>query len=109
MTAFVKKYWVLLLVLLVFVIFKIPHLFYPYYWDESWPYAPAIREMLHHGISLMPDAVNPELSRGHPLFFHAIAALWMKIFGSSHFAMHSFSPFIIVVIGVKILANNIWS
>ncbi len=107
MTAFVKKYWVLLLVLLVFVIFKIPHLFYPYYWDESWPYAPAIREMLHHGISLMPDAVNPELSRGHPLFFHAIAALWMKIFGSSHFAMHSFSLFISLLFLIAIYETGL--
>lgn len=91
MKGFIKKYWILIVVLAVFIFFKIPHLFYPYYWDESWPYAPAIKQMLHHGISLMPGAVEAELSRGHPLFFHAIAAAWMQVFGSSHVAMHSFA------------------
>lgn len=86
-----KSRWVLFTVLILFITFKIPHLFYPYYWDESWPYAPAITEMYHHGISLMPGAIDTNLSRGHPLFFHAIGALWMKIFGASHPSMHSFA------------------
>ena len=88
---FITARWVLLLVLLAYIIFKIPHLSYPYYWDESWPYAPAIHQMYVHGVSLMPGAVEPELSRGHPLFFHAAAATWMHLFGASHVAMHSFA------------------
>jgi 4-amino-4-deoxy-L-arabinose transferase-like glycosyltransferase len=84
----------LLLVLIVFVFCKVPHLYYPYYWDESWPYMPAVKAMHDHGISLMPNAIDADLSRGHPLFFHALAAIWMKIFGASHFAMHSFALFI---------------
>ena len=94
MYLFLKHRWPLFLVLLVFIICKIPHLSYSYYWDESWPYAPAIREMYNHGISIMPTAVESELSRGHPLFFHAIAAMWMHIFGNSFIAMHSFALFI---------------
>ncbi len=78
-------------VLLLFIVFKLPHLHYPYYWDESWPYASAISEMCNHGISLLPTALPPELSRGHPLFFHCAAATWMKIFGPSHVSMHSFA------------------
>ena len=87
----IKKRWELGLLLILFIIFKIPHLSYPYYWDESWPYATAIAEMCRNGISLLPTAIDGEISRGHPLFFHAAAALWMKIFGSSHISMHSFA------------------
>jgi len=107
MLAVLKTRWALLLILAVFIICKVPHLFYPYYWDESWPYAVAIKDMFHHGVSLMPTAVDPELSRGHPLFFHAAAALWMRIFGDSHVAMHSFSLLISVVFLVSVYEAGI--
>ncbi len=97
MTEFIKNRWVLLIVLTVFIICKIPHLHYAYYWDECWPYATAIKDMYRHGISLMPNAVDPDMSRGHPLLFHASAALWMNIFGGSHIAMHSFAQLLSVV------------
>jgi hypothetical protein len=102
MAAFLKGRWVLLTVLCVFIAFKIPHLFYPYYWDECWPYATAIKAMCEHGLSFMPDAIDAEISRGHPLFFHVIAAGWMKIFGASHLAMHSFALLISVLFLVAI-------
>jgi len=94
---YVKERWPMVILLGIFIIFKIPHLFYPYYWDESWPYTPAIFQMYHHGISVLPGAVIPELSRGHPLLFHALCALWMNIFGRSHVALHSFALTISVV------------
>lgn len=94
---FIKDRWVLFVVLVVFIIFKFPHLHYPFFWDESWPYATAVQHMYDHGISLMPNAIDAELSRGHPLFFHAAAATWMKIFGRSNFALHSFALFIAVL------------
>jgi len=102
MSEFLKDRWFLLLVLVVFIVCKIPHLYYPYYWDESWPYAVAIKDMYKHGISLMPSALDPELSRGHPLFFHFIAAGWMNIFGTSHLAMHSFALTISVLFLISI-------
>ena len=102
MAAFVKNRWVLFLVLIVFILCKVPHLHYPYYWDESWPYAVAIRDMYLHGISLMPAAIDPELSRGHPLLFHLLAACWMHIFGNSHISMHSFALTISVLFMVAI-------
>ena len=86
-----KKSIPLFIILLVFVALKVPQLHYAYYWDESWPYAVAIKGMYQHGVSLMPNAIDAELSRGHPLFFHAVAATWMHIFGSSHISMHSFA------------------
>ena len=92
--------WILIITVFIFVLFKLPHLAYPYYWDESWPYAPAILQMYHHGLSLMPNAVDAELSRGHPLFFHFLAAAWMNIFGGSHVSMHSFA--LVISVGVLV-------
>jgi hypothetical protein len=86
-----KDRWVLILTLIAFTAFKIHHLYYPYFWDESWPYAAGVADMYKHGISLVPGAVDPFISRGHPLLFHAAAATWGKLFGMSHVSMHSFA------------------
>lgn len=94
MKEFLKNKWFLLLVLAIFVALKIPHLHYPYYWDESWPYASAIRAMHDAGPGLSPSVIDPELSRGHPLLFHFLASSWMKLFGASLTSMHSFALFI---------------
>src|ERR1700733_5833249 len=88
---FFKNRWVLLLVLILFIMIKIPYLLYAFYWDESWPYVPAIIAMHSHGASLLPNAIDPNLSRGHPLFFHALGALWIDVFGGSNKSMHSFA------------------
>ncbi len=63
--------------------------------------------MYHHGISLMPTAIDPELSRGHPLFYHAIAAIWMNVFGPSLFSMHSFALLISVLFLIAIYESGI--
>lgn len=102
MLRFLNSRWILLLILLVFVICKIPQLQYAYYWDESTPYAVAIKAMYNHGASLMPNALNPDLSKGHPLFFHFLAACWMGIFGTSHIAMHTFALTIAVLLLIVI-------
>lgn len=86
-----KSRWPLLLVLLALVAFKLPHLYYPYYWDECWPYASAVHAVYQHGLSLLPGAIADELSRGHPLLFHNLSAAWMKVLGTSHVAVHSFA------------------
>ena len=90
------------MVLAVFVILKILHLSYPYYWDECWPYAAAIRQMYEHGVSLSPIAIDVELSHGHPLLFHCMVALWMHVFGHSHFAMHSFALLVSLLLLVAV-------
>ncbi len=102
MREWLGKRWVLLLVLAVFIICKVPHLSYPFYWDESWPCEAAVKAMYGHGPSLMPNAINPDLSRGHPLFFHAAAAVWMRVFGASHVAQHSFALLIAVMVLVLV-------
>jgi 4-amino-4-deoxy-L-arabinose transferase-like glycosyltransferase len=97
----------LIITLIIFIAFKIPHLSLAYYWDECWPYAVAIKDLYKHGISLMPNAIDAETSRGHPLFFHAIAAIWMHVFGDSHIAMHSFALTISVVFLVIIYETGL--
>lgn len=88
-----KKLDILLLsaVVSVFVFFKTDHLPIAFYWDESWVYAPAIKLLYQHGVSIMPNAIPVEFSRGHPLLFHAAYVLWMKVFGPSNYAMHCFA------------------
>jgi 4-amino-4-deoxy-L-arabinose transferase-like glycosyltransferase len=93
---FFKQRILLIMAIAAFIVARAPKLFVAFYWDESWPYATAIRRMHDHGASLLPTALHPDYSRGHPLLFHASAASWMKIFGVSHAGMHSFSLFISV-------------
>jgi 4-amino-4-deoxy-L-arabinose transferase-like glycosyltransferase len=102
MQEFLKNRWFLFLVLILFVALKLPHLYYPFYWDESWPYASAVKHMYEHGPSLMPGSIDNDLSRGHPLLFHFLISCWMKVFGSSNFVMHSFSLFIAVLFLIAI-------
>lgn len=98
MRQFLKERWFLILLLIVFIILEVPHLHYPFFWDESWSYAPGVMLMYKHGPSLMPNAIDTFYSRGHPLFFYASAAAWMDIFGSSHIAQHAYSLFISVLL-----------
>ncbi|MGE0636663.1 MAG: ArnT family glycosyltransferase [Bacteroidia bacterium] len=84
----------LLGVLLAVIAFKWNHLNTPYFWDEAWVYAPAVQTMNKTGLSLLPTALHIDLSRGHPLVFHFLAAVWVRIFGTGFIAVHSFPLFI---------------
>ena len=66
-------------------------LWLPYYWDELGVYAPAANALYEHGLSLMPGALDPEFSRGHPLLFAFLGASMFKLFGSSVFTAHAFA------------------
>ncbi|MDR3681347.1 MAG: glycosyltransferase family 39 protein [Flavipsychrobacter sp.] len=93
-----KDRWILWATVAAFIVYKIPHLYYPFYWDESWSYEPAIRLMYEHGPSLMPNAIDTDYSRGHPLLFYFCASAWMKIFGPSAFSQHAFALFLFVLL-----------
>jgi len=99
--------------LLVFclIAFKMHMLGLPYFWDEAWPYSAAVRAMYNHGPSLLPNALPPELSRGHPLLFHFLAASWMKLFGTSLVSGHSFALLISVclIVAVYRFCNRFFS
>lgn len=79
------------LIALAFILFKTGFLHMPLFWDEAWVYAPAVRAMYAEGPSLLPNAISPELTRGHPLLFHFLATLWTKVWGPSNLAMHAFA------------------
>ncbi len=64
-----------------FFLFKLSHLSVPYFWDELGVYSRAALYMFDHRISLMPDALPGELSRGHPLLCAAIFAAGYNIIG----------------------------
>jgi len=82
----------------LFASFKVQHLPLPYFWDEAWVYAPAVQHMVQNKISILPDALPVDLSRGHPLLFHFLAASWQKLFGSSAIATHAFALTVSVIL-----------
>ncbi len=88
--------------LLLFIIAKVPHLSYAFFWDESWVYGPAVKLMYAHGPSLLPTAIPVEFSKGHPLFFHAACATWMDVFGPSNFSVHCFALFIAILLAISL-------
>jgi hypothetical protein len=45
--------------------------------------------MAVHGPGLLPGDLSPDQSRGHPLLFHFLFAVWIQCFGSSDFAVHT--------------------
>lgn len=80
---------VLAMVLLtLFVIIKWSYLYLPYFWDAVWVYAPAIQEMSKTWPSLVPDVISTDLSRAHPLLFHFLGGVWIKIFGYTVFNLN---------------------
>ena len=97
LSSFLRTRWVLLLGLIAFVCFKIPQLNFPFYCDEAWVYAPAVKTMALNGPSLMPGSIPDSYSRGHPLFFHFLGAIWIRCFGHSNIAVHAFPLFLSVV------------
>lgn len=96
--SFLKNYLfdlLLLLLLGIFIAFKIQDLSIPYFWDELGVYAPGALKMIDEGtIGLLPSALEPLYSRGHPLLFVFCQAVWMSIFGDGVIGGHSFSLFL---------------
>ncbi|HLO60345.1 MAG TPA: glycosyltransferase family 39 protein [Bacteroidales bacterium] len=74
----------------------------PFFWDEAWSYAVAVFDMNKHGLAFFPGQGNTELTRGHPLLFYFLSALWVKLFGESIFLIHLFSLLISCVLLVAV-------
>lgn len=106
-------YRVLLIVVAVlFVVFKLEHISLPYFWDELGVYAPGALAMIdNHSIGLQPKDLEPLYSRGHPLFFVFSQAVWMKVFGQSIISAHSFSILlgIITLFITYFIGKNLWN
>lgn len=73
------QYFIPWLVALLFGLYKIQDLSLPYFWDEAWSYFPALEAMQQTGPSLLPNAIDPQLYRGHPLLFYFLQSTWMNI------------------------------
>jgi hypothetical protein len=84
-------------ILLLFIATKWDALYLPYFWDEAWSYIPAISAMADQMPCLAPGCINPELYRGHPLFFYFLASVWMKWVSESLFSMHLFALLISIL------------
>ncbi len=96
---FWKKHYPLLAVgglLLLFVAYKWSDLSLPYFWDEAWSYLPAVMAMIENSPCLLPNCIDPELYRGHPLLFYFLVGTWGKIFGASLWSLHSFALLVAV-------------
>ncbi len=97
------KYDIALLVaLVVFIICKLPALTMPYFWDELGVYAQGALYMHDHGPGLLPAALPPELSRGHPLLFYFVHAVAFSIFGDSVLTAHITALFLSVCLLVSL-------
>ncbi|MDX1908978.1 MAG: glycosyltransferase family 39 protein [Bacteroidia bacterium] len=73
---------------LVYLIIQAPACSLPYFWDELGVYAPAILYLVDHKISLLPAAMPVELSRGHPLLYHALMAAGARLVGAGPVSLH---------------------
>ncbi len=80
---------IILMAFIVFVIYKFNDIFLPYFWDEISGYMIGVLYLLDHGISILPSAIPPEASYGHPLLVHVVMASIAKVFGSSVAVMHT--------------------
>ena len=99
------------IVVAVFFSFNFQALNLPFYWDEAWVYGPAVRMMADSTPSLLPDSLPVEFSRGHPLLFHFLNAVWLKIFGNTVFQAHLFNLIIacLLLLAVYVTGKRIFS
>lgn len=98
-------FWVLLpvMVLAFFFWMKWDALGLPLFWDELGVYGPGILAMLDNGVGLLPSALEPELSRGHPLLFYAVFAGYSKLIGFSLLKIRLLAVFISIG-----LVGSVW-
>ena len=81
-----------------FIAYKWPYLDLPYYWDELGVYANGAIEMAKHRISLAPNALEPGISRGHPLLSYVCFAIPYRIWGLTPTVGHITSLFISIAV-----------
>lgn len=76
---FTRSNLFLLLSITILLVIKIPHLGFPFSWDEAWSYYLAILKMAETGPTLLPGSIDIGNSRGHPLLFYFIMSSWIKL------------------------------
>ena len=89
---FIKTYQyelIFAVALIWFYIWALNLLKLPLFWDEIGVYGRGIFSMMDSKISLHPDALPPEISRGHPLLFTYLIAGWGYLFGDTVMALRA--------------------
>lgn len=109
-----RKVWpgiFLCVILVVFIITKIPALGLPYFWDELGVYSRAGLYLHDNGLGLLPHALPPELSRGHPLIFPFLSGLSFSLFGDTLVTAHvtALMISIFLLISVYYITSKIFS
>ncbi len=80
------------LIISIFILLKLPDLSTPYHWDELGLYARSALAMKDSGhISILPSALDPAHSLGHPLLCFAAYAAFFRMFGDSCTVGHTLS------------------
>lgn len=85
------SYIVLFLVLCCFTILRLDSISLAYFGDEAMVYGPAVQQMASNGPSMLPGAIQEDLSRGHPMMFHFTAGLFLFLFGNTVTNSHIFA------------------
>lgn len=83
----------------IMLVIKIPHLGYPFSWDEAWSYYLAILKMAETGPTMLPGSIDISNSRGHPLLFYFVMSSWIKLMPGAIF----FARIIPLLVSVLIL------
>lgn len=76
---FIRSNLFLFLSITILLVVKIPHLGFPFSWDEAWSYYQAILKMAANGPTLLPGNIELIDSRGHPLLFYFVSSVWINI------------------------------
>jgi 4-amino-4-deoxy-L-arabinose transferase-like glycosyltransferase len=97
-------FFTLIILIIALILFKIPHLHLPYYWDESWVYGHGSRLMCVTGPGISPSSLPVDISRGHPLLFYFLTSIWLKIFGNTVFSSHVFSLVVSIALVIAVYA-----
>ncbi len=82
----------------IFVVWAIFNLNLPLFWDEIGVYGRGIFAMIDNKVSLHPDALPPDISRGHPLLFTYLIAGWTRIFGVGIVSMRTASLVVSIIL-----------
>lgn len=82
--------------IIAFIIFRIPDLTLPYFWDELGVYSGGVFYLLDNGLNIFSEDIPLKYSRGHPLLFFFLHAVILKVFGAKLIVSHITSLLITV-------------
>ena len=97
-----KSPFILAGLVLIFFLAKLVALPIPLFHDELEVYGKALFYMLDNGPSMIPGDVDPDISRGHPLFFIFFVSSLTAIFGKTYVAARA----IILLISLALIVTT---